>query len=209
MIVVQPALSTTRDNPYSSPFGSKASDRIPLRCGDDKHALLLGLVIVFRSPPSLDQISRVMDLSAEKVHIMLTPTLGSLASDPSSDIRLSKGLMCAILQTRDMELAAAHEKLACWCLKFLHMRHVRDIAYATQHWAYHVCRAEPTSHLLDTLRDIAFPLVTMSNQQLAAVVNWLKKSRTDGNSDVHDRIVQFESLLQAKPTDVESSVYAR
>ncbi|KAJ6471390.1 hypothetical protein C8R45DRAFT_417407 [Mycena sanguinolenta] len=212
IIAIQPALGSKK-NPYLSPFDEtpevKASDRLHLHVGDEKHAQIFALVIVFRSPPSMDQISRVLNSSSEKLQMVLAPTLGPLPIDSSSDVRLSKGLIAAILEMRGIDLAAAHEQLARWCLKFLDMRHVRDIAYATQHWAYHVCHAELTSHLLDTLRDIAFPLAAMSNQQLAAVVDWLKKSQTDGNSGVRDRIVQFEALLRVKATDGESSVYAR
>ncbi|KAF7367124.1 hypothetical protein MSAN_00972100 [Mycena sanguinolenta] len=199
----QSYLPTTIKHPYLPPY----QEHISPNSGDDKHALLLGLVIAFRTPPSVDQIARVAHLSPEKVQIVLARTLGPLINDPSSDLLLSQNLVARILQTCCVDIDAAHERLACWCLKFLDMRNVRDIAYATHHWAHHTSRAEATPSLLDALRDLAFPFVTISTEQLMDVTLWLK-SRENGNNGVHDRIVQFETLLQVKAVESTDSVHA-
>ncbi|KAJ6471379.1 hypothetical protein C8R45DRAFT_936813 [Mycena sanguinolenta] len=196
--------STTIKQPHLSPY----QERIFVDSEADKHALLLGLVIAFRTPPSVDQIARVARLSPEKVQIMLARTPGLLINDPSSDLLLSKNFVVAILQTYRVDLAAAHERLACWCLKFLDMRNVRDIAYATHNWAHHASRAEATPNLIDALRDLAFPLVTISTEQLMDVTFWLK-NRKHVKNGVHARIVQFEALLQAKAVEDADSIYIR
>ncbi|KAJ6471363.1 hypothetical protein C8R45DRAFT_936799 [Mycena sanguinolenta] len=190
--------STTIKQPHLSPY----QERIFPDSEDDKHALLLGLVIAFRTPPSVDQIARVASLSLEKVQIMLARTLGLLNNDPSSDRLLSKNLVVEILQTYSVDLAAAHERLACWCLKFLDMRNVRcaELAQRPKHFIQpHVAG---TSHMLPTIgrtmqvgrRQLP---VTISTEQLMDVTFWLK-NRKHGKNGVHARIVQFEACSKRK-----------
>ncbi|KAF8199334.1 hypothetical protein K438DRAFT_1759224 [Mycena galopus ATCC 62051] len=159
---------------------------------------LLGLTLAFRSPPSVNQISRVVHLSPEVIHTTLAPILAHLPSppditDPSSEISLPKEVVHKILQTQPMDLAVSHAQLACWCLNFLDMCDVRDIAYATHHWAYHVCCSNSSPDVQSALRALAFPLAGISAQQLSEVYYWLKTRVHDS-----DLVGQFEALLQTK-----------
>jgi hypothetical protein len=90
--------------------------------------------------------------------------------------------------------------------------HCRDVAYATEHWAYHVCLSEAFPDVINALRGLAFPLPAMSSQQLLDVSDWLKvrhpharslsrhnvylQTRVHDSNGVYDLIGQFAALLR-------------
>ncbi|KAF8199350.1 hypothetical protein K438DRAFT_1933394 [Mycena galopus ATCC 62051] len=202
IIVDQPAAPRPHNGKYTPLDLQDVYDRVEHSPEDLKFSefalSLLGLIIAFRSPPSVNQISRVVHLSPEAIRTTLAPILAHLPSppdltDPSSEIWLPPEFVHRILQTQPMDLAVSHAQLACWCLNFLDMCDVRDIAYATHHWAYHVCLSDLPPDVQSALRALAFPLAGMSAQQLSEVCYCLK-------TRMHDRqlIVQFEAVLHKK-----------
>lgn len=178
----------------------KGPERVFRDLNDDLLALsLLELIIVFRSPPSVNQLSRVVRMSPKVVQIALARILEHLPSVPSttdrsSAILLPKEFVDRILEMRSM--AASHARLASWCLNFRDMCDIQDVAYASHHWAYHVCRSEPCSDVKTALRGLAFPLPAVSFQQLLDVSDWLKTQVHDSNG-MGDLIGEFEALLRS------------
>ncbi|KAJ7114012.1 hypothetical protein C8R44DRAFT_796094 [Mycena epipterygia] len=145
---------------------------------------ILGVATVFQTPPSVLQISRVLDLKWTEVRDALkpiTPHLERLESriNHSSDVALPKNLKNALVQrtgTHWIDAGKYHGILARWCLTGKRTLDPRDITYVGEFWAHHVCNSNPTAELYDALRGSWLPLDPVWRAKLPGIIHWLEIS---------------------------------
>ncbi|KAF7371176.1 hypothetical protein MSAN_00753100 [Mycena sanguinolenta] len=149
---------------------------------DDNPSLLaiLGVTIVFRNPPSVLQISRVLGMPWTGVQVALetiSPYLPGLDSaiDWNSNIELPRSLKDSILQRDQFSTRYYHGLVAKWCLVSQTLD-ARDIFYSGDFWEFHVCNADLSTDLLTALRSSPQPLDPISRDQLPKVIQWLEKN---------------------------------
>lgn len=53
----------------------------------------------------------------------------------------------------------------------------RDVFYAANSWAHHVCHADPSPQLRNALAESEIPLALESSEDLPDVIAWLEVSR--------------------------------
>ncbi|KAJ7467767.1 hypothetical protein B0H11DRAFT_2284255 [Mycena galericulata] len=164
---------------------------------------IFGVAMAFHTPPSVLQISRVLDLKWTEVRDAVKPISSYLESLDSpinfySDIRLPGYLKGFLLQrsgTLWIDPAKYHAIVARWCLVGQRSVDARDITYAGEYWAYHVRHSTPCKDLFDALRASRLPLNAVSRQELRDVVHWLK----GGGPEAHNLMSRYQERLRQPP----------
>ncbi|KAJ7648225.1 hypothetical protein DFH06DRAFT_1423721 [Mycena polygramma] len=162
---------------------------------------ILAIASVFYQTPSPLQISNVLDISWEFVIQSLVP-VSRLLDPPASpahhysDIVLSDRLR-EVLSDRTcgstfVDPPRWHALVAVWCLARSSIKYdARDIFYASDFWAQHVCSARPSQDIWDALRRSAIPCRASSHAMLPLVVTWLEAVDTE---DTRELIVLYRNV---------------
>ncbi|KAJ6467999.1 hypothetical protein C8R47DRAFT_1325904 [Mycena vitilis] len=140
---------------------------------------ILAVASVFYQAPSPLQISNVLDITWEFVVQSLVPVARLLDSPASpayhySDIILSSRLR-ELLSDRTcgstfVDPPRWHALVAVWCLARSSIKYdARDIFYASDFWAQHVCSARPSQDIWDALRRSPLPCRSSSRSMLPPV----------------------------------------
>ncbi|KAJ7155856.1 hypothetical protein C8R46DRAFT_1226928 [Mycena filopes] len=196
--------------PDLSPFPTPSllSDDFYARIRDNPRLLpIFGVAIVFHGHPSVLQISRVLGVRPAEVTAALKPLslyLDSLVSpvDHFSNVVLRNDVKDALLRRSAplwVDAAKSHALVARWCLIGRRTLDARDITYASEFWAYHVCNSDPSVDLYDALRMSRIPLDPLSRSQLAEVIYWLEEN---GGPQVSDLLEAYRAQYNKPPERV-------
>ncbi|KAJ6504472.1 hypothetical protein DFH09DRAFT_289565 [Mycena vulgaris] len=141
---------------------------------------IFGVAIAFHDPPSILQISRVLELKWTEVRDALRPIYAGLGLDSpldfSSNVKLPSNLRVFLLERTGMlwvDPATYHNILARWCLTGQRTLDPRDIIYSGEFWAHHTRHSNPSAQLYNALRTSWIPLDLVSHTKLADVIVWL------------------------------------
>ncbi|KAK7031779.1 hypothetical protein R3P38DRAFT_3507856 [Favolaschia claudopus] len=135
---------------------------------------ILGISAVFHDPPSVLQISRLLGMDWKRVAATLEPVFSHFEDTIS----------CIVAQ---------------WCL-IGNTPDARDIFYACDYWDYHVCMAEPSVELFESLRNSRRPLDLTSRGKLPGLVNWLEEN---GAEQAADLIALYKDESNKPPQEVQ------
>ncbi|KAJ6471927.1 hypothetical protein C8R45DRAFT_1078108 [Mycena sanguinolenta] len=168
---------------------------------------ILALTTIFCKAPSPLQISRVLDISWEDVRQSLVSVCDFLNppttpehyySDITLSDRLCKLLLDPACPTTFVDPPRYHALLAVWCLTQSSIKYdARDIFYASDFWAEHVCSARPSQDLWDALRRSPIPCQLSSHPMLPWVITWLEEVDVD---ETRELTMIYHSILQGTST---------
>ncbi|KAJ7173336.1 hypothetical protein C8R46DRAFT_113418 [Mycena filopes] len=155
---------------------------------------ILSLCLTLYQPPSALQIAHLLEIPSETVLRSLLP-LSLLLNPPgppahsSSAIRLSdrmrEVLMDPAKSATYVHPPRWHAFVAVWCLTRSDIKQdARDILYAAEFWAQHLCEARPSEGLWDALRRSRLPCRIGSHAMLPWVVTWLGKVDTEDTREL-------------------------
>ncbi|KAF7371195.1 hypothetical protein MSAN_00755000 [Mycena sanguinolenta] len=192
--------------------GSRCTERAYVQVHDaflrnpHLHAIL-ALTVIFCKTPSPLQISRVLDISWEDVRQSLVSVCDLLHppappehyySDITLSDRLRKMLSDPACPTTFVDSPRWHALLAVWCLTRSSIKYdARDIFYASDFWAEHVCSARPSQDLWNALRRSPIPCQLSSHPMLPWVITWLEEVDVD---ETRELTMIYRSILQETPT---------
>ncbi|KAJ7036660.1 hypothetical protein C8F04DRAFT_1095250 [Mycena alexandri] len=157
------------------------------------HSILALVRTLYRTPSSL-QIAHLLDIHWETVLESLMPVF-QLLDPPAppehyySDILLSdrmrKVLVNPCYSATYVHLPRWHAFIAVWCLNRSDIRHdARDILYASDFWAQHVCKARASQELWDALRRSRLPCRLGSHAVLPWIITWLERVDTEDTREL-------------------------
>ncbi|KAJ7235587.1 hypothetical protein C8J57DRAFT_1378203 [Mycena rebaudengoi] len=178
---------------------------------------VLGTCLVFREDPSVLQIARVYDRKWQEVARVLQLIYEELDGvdgpiEYFSNIKISRSLKSCLLnraEARDLWIDESkhHAQVAHWCLLGKMTFDARNISYASEHWASHVYKAEPSPELYRALRDSPLPFRPMSNEKLPRVIRWLEKDPGDSQLDLIARLqVHHKSMGSRLEAGIKTEV---
>ncbi|KAJ7230323.1 hypothetical protein GGX14DRAFT_582817 [Mycena pura] len=158
---------------------------------------IVAVMVVLQQGPSPLQISHVLGISWRDVHQDLH-TLPEEFFDSSSgppehyysEVHLSHSVKNRLSDPSQcdsefwVDTPKWHALLAKWCLRSNGRYNARDIFYANDFWAYHVCRSRPSEDLWDTLRQSPVPCRLTSHAALPAVIAWLEQVDVDDTREL-------------------------
>ncbi|KAJ7910596.1 hypothetical protein B0H13DRAFT_2329289 [Mycena leptocephala] len=152
---------------------------------DDSERLLpiLGVFSVFQEPPTIKQLTRVLGFLAEdevrEVWGPISVYLDGLDSDGQTrSLAFLERLACQAGGTTSIDSTTYHNLVARWCLVGP-KGGARDVFYAANSWAHHVCHSDPSIELLDALTESEIPLAFESSEDLPAIIAWLEGIQSD------------------------------
>ncbi|KAJ7262086.1 hypothetical protein C8J57DRAFT_1336144 [Mycena rebaudengoi] len=167
--------------------------------------------------PSVLQIARVHDRKWEEVARVLQLIYEDLDGfngpiEYFSNVKISTSLKSCLLnraEARDLwiDKSKHHAQVAYWCLLGKITFDARNISYASEHWASHVCNAEPSPELYRALRDSPLPFRPTSNKELPRVIRWLEKDPGDSQRDLIARLqVHHKSMGSRLEAGIKTEV---
>ncbi|KAJ7483520.1 hypothetical protein FB451DRAFT_1555468 [Mycena latifolia] len=169
---------------YPSGGDSISQDYCHLRAALDQNPQLhsiLAIALVFFKAPSPLQIAHVLDVPWEDVQqsLQFAPGLLDPPARYHSDILISDQLRGLLLDpactATCVDLRRWHAFVAVWCLESSSSKFdARDIFYASDFWAQHVCSARPSQAIWDALRRSPVPCRLTSHAMLPQVIAWLE-----------------------------------
>ncbi|KAJ7113965.1 hypothetical protein C8R44DRAFT_855789 [Mycena epipterygia] len=179
---------------------------------DPQLHVILALVLVFYQPPSPLQLAHVLDIPWEDVHESLAP-VADLLEPPGlpthyySDIVLSDHLRAWLANDNPathVDPRRWHAVLAVWCLDRSNIKYdARDIFYASDFWAQHVCSARPSQDLWDSLRRSPIPCRLSSHAMLPWVITWLESVDVE---DTRELISMYRSAYRQTASALASGL---
>ncbi|KAF7367131.1 hypothetical protein MSAN_00972800 [Mycena sanguinolenta] len=152
--------------------------------------------IAFCNPPSMVQVSRVLELPEDEVRQSIEALANHLRTPLifAGSIKLPPPFVSAVYRSCLQVMGAAHGYIACWCLQGA-MSEPRHIDYAISYWAWHVAQATPSVELIAALGKFPFALCTVTENQFSNVIHWLKRFNDLINGP--PLISQYEYRLRA------------
>ncbi|KAJ7832776.1 hypothetical protein B0H14DRAFT_3142818 [Mycena olivaceomarginata] len=187
-----PSLDPTIPAPLPEGFRKNANGN-PLL-----HAIL-GVATVFHDPPSVLQISLILGVQWTKVGATIQPIAPYFEHLEStinfnSDVKLRQALKDSVAGAVWLDAPKYHALVAKWCLTGK-SPHARDIIYAGEFWSFHVCNAQPSTELYDSLRNSRLPLDPTSRSKLAEVIHWLG----NGGAQAADLLATYRQQSKNPP----------
>ncbi|KAJ7748694.1 hypothetical protein B0H16DRAFT_1725506 [Mycena metata] len=157
------------------------------------HSILALVLALYRTPSSL-QIAHLLDIRWETVLDSLLPVF-QLLDPPAppeyyhSDILLSDRMREVLVNpcyaATYVHLPKWHAYIAMWCLNRSDLKHdARDILYASDFWAHHVCKARASQELWDALRRSRLPCRLGSHAVLPWIITWLERVDTEDTREL-------------------------
>ncbi|KAJ7287117.1 hypothetical protein C8J57DRAFT_1707505 [Mycena rebaudengoi] len=166
---------------------------------------IMGTTMVFRGIPSVLQIARVHERRwkdvAEALEL-ISPYFDGM-NEPVryfSNIQLSANLRYWLsnrAQSENLYIDPPkyHAKVARWCLVGNMTNDPRNISYAADNWAHHLCKSDPSSELCRALQDSSIVFRPASHNKLLEVIHWLESS-----SDPQEELM---TLLQSRHKEMD------
>ncbi|KAJ6580746.1 hypothetical protein B0H19DRAFT_484192 [Mycena capillaripes] len=156
---------------------------------------ILGVAIVFHDAPTVLQISRVLGLKWTEVGAALHPISSYFERFDSpigfnSDVKPRKILKECLPQR--VHPGKYHSLVAQWCLVGQKLD-ARDMLYASDCWAYHVCNANSSAELYDALKKSWMPLDPVSRAKLQGVIHWLEENEGAQASELLSTYIEHRS----------------
>ncbi|KAJ7483532.1 hypothetical protein FB451DRAFT_1555475 [Mycena latifolia] len=141
---------------------------------------ILGVGGIFQKPPTIKQMARVIELAEEEVRAVWEPISSHLDGLDSDDgkARCIAGLeriACRAGGIPSIDSATYHNMVARWCLVGP-KGGSKDIFYASDFWAYHVCHSNPSETLCDALTQSE---ILDDPEDLSEIIAWLEKIQGD------------------------------
>ncbi|KAJ7235580.1 hypothetical protein C8J57DRAFT_1336159 [Mycena rebaudengoi] len=178
----------------------------PLACGTPVHSII-AVVLVFKEAPSPLQVGHVLDLTWSEVREYLLPVAEfleppGLPEHYYSNFRISRNLRNLLIDPSHPEtfvdLRKWHAFVALWCLTRSSLNYdARDIFYAGEYWAHHICCSRPSPQLWSALKRSHLPFRLTSRSVLPYVIGWLKKVDVDDTQELAAAFNNFYSRTQA------------
>ncbi|KAJ7780055.1 hypothetical protein DFH07DRAFT_462262 [Mycena maculata] len=162
--------------------GPQVSDHL---ASNSQLCSIVAVAVVFYRAPSPLQIGHVLDISWEDVrrNLLSMPELfGSfdLPEDYYSEVHICHRVRNLLSQPDSLvNLPKWHAFVARWCLRSNANYDARDIFYANDFWAHHLCRSRPSQDLWDALRRSPVPCRLNSHAMLPSVIEWLETVDVD------------------------------
>ncbi|KAJ7467791.1 hypothetical protein B0H11DRAFT_2239208 [Mycena galericulata] len=137
----------------------------------DRLLPIIGVYSVFQEPPTILQISGVLNMDEGEI----------MDSLDSSRRAIFMGYLGDLVCRRDgsllLDLPKYHDLVAQWCLG--QKVCAKDAFYAADFWVYHVCHSSPSPQLRDALTESDIPLDPISNNDLPEIISWLEQISSD------------------------------
>ncbi|KAJ7783972.1 hypothetical protein DFH07DRAFT_1055067 [Mycena maculata] len=151
---------------------------------------ILGVFSVFQEPPTIKQITRVLGLAEGEVQAVWGPILAYLDELDSDGrtrcLEFLERLVCLANNTPSIDSPTYHNLVARWCL-LGPKGGAKDVFYAANSWAHHVCYSNPSVQLRDALMQSDIPLASESYEDLPEIIAWLE--------GIHHDAEQWAELL--------------
>ncbi|KAF8146723.1 hypothetical protein K438DRAFT_1990338 [Mycena galopus ATCC 62051] len=151
---------------------------------EDSERLLpiLGVVSVFQGPPTIKQIARILGVAEDEVRAvwsLIAAHLDELDADGETRcFAFLVRLVCLANETPSIDLPTYHNLVAQWCLVGP-KGGAKDVFYAANSWAHHVCHSDPSPQLCSALAESEIPLASESSEELLEIIAWLEEFQTD------------------------------
>ncbi|KAJ7498199.1 hypothetical protein B0H11DRAFT_1999046 [Mycena galericulata] len=162
-------------------FSSQVSDALS---SNPQLYSIISVIMVFYQAPSPLQIGHVLGIPWEDVRrdLLSVPELIDCQVDPLehyySEVHISHRVPVLLSDPSQpdclVNLPKWHAFVARWCLRSNASQDARDIFYAHDFWAQHLCRAHPSQDLWDALRQSPVPSRLSSHSMLPSVIAWLE-----------------------------------
>ncbi|KAJ6580745.1 hypothetical protein B0H19DRAFT_1060474 [Mycena capillaripes] len=156
---------------------------------------ILGVAIVFHDASTVLQISRVLGLEWTEVGAALHPISSYFECLDSpigfnSDVKPRKILKECLSQR--LHSGKYHSLVAQWCLVGQKLD-ARDMLYASDCWAHHVCNANSSAELYDALKKSWMPLDPVSRTKLQGIIHWLEDNEGAQASELRSTYIEHRS----------------
>ncbi|KAJ7235559.1 hypothetical protein C8J57DRAFT_142255 [Mycena rebaudengoi] len=194
---------------HPEPFHDPGAPGLPAH-GTRLHSIL-AVTLVRRTAPSPLQVGHVLDLPWSEVREYLLP-LAEFLEPPGlpehdySTFRISRPLRDLLTDPSHPETFVDprewHAFVALWCLNRSYLNYdKRDIYYAADHWAYHVCNSRPSQDIWVALQRSPIPCRPISLPVLPHVIAWLKKIDVDATREL---VAMYEAFYHRNKTTLRT-----